>query len=818
MTEAQINSLLESLKIMVNNSTVNNKNSTAKSSYNSDIDYASGDFERKLLQQKLKYSKELRKEREKIQNIDKKTELLLESESKIEEKNLSILEKKLKIEELNKKLTENLTRGQKSYYKGRITIQNKLIEKEKEELEFNKKKHEELIKQEEKLIEKEKLREKLKAKAHETFSKIAESANQKILSFGKKILDKALEQDSVMSKLSANYALTSSESLKLKVNLSKAAETTSLIGIDAAELAKMQASYTDELGRAVMLSKDGLISLSRMAVATGLGAEEAAKMASEMELFGYGAESTAKSIEELMLKSKKMGMSSSAMTKKMQENLKIANSYTFKGGIKGVQEMTLYSNKFRINMQTIAGLADKVSNPEGAIETAASLQVLGGSFAQMSDPMKLLNQGINDMEGLTKTYNQMLKGIAKVNKETGEVQINGYDRLRLKAAAEAMGVSLDEAMETARTSAKRDAMAVDLNLNPVIKGNEEAKDLIASLGQFKNGKFQVTVGGQTKAIAELSKEDIQALQPKDDSLNLKTVAENTLGLKDVIENGINSLIQTMITKLLPVMENIAEWIQGIFRKVTGLFGGDKGGSAMGNLGKGAGKVVGKTAMSKLAKFLGGNIDWTAKGGAKIAGTQAGKMAFKSIPVLGGLFDLGFAISDFIKGDTAGGFMNLAAGGAGMLDLVVPGLGSTLSSAIDVANMARMIGQAQPVQDVLIPSKGRAVKLDDKDDVFAAKPGGAIVEALSPSTNIKKTFGGVAKSYSGSYSGRSNDRINLTIDGTITLNGGGSATKISATELIKDRNFVRELTRIIGNQMSRDANGGKFEGGLNNNSF
>jgi transposase-like protein len=48
-----------------------------------------------------------------------------------------------------------------------------------------------------------------------------ESLNSSILNFGKKILMYALEQDSAMSKLSANYALTRSESAKLKVNLQK---------------------------------------------------------------------------------------------------------------------------------------------------------------------------------------------------------------------------------------------------------------------------------------------------------------------------------------------------------------------------------------------------------------------------------------------------------------------------------------------------------------------------------------------------------------------------------------------------------------------
>lgn len=661
-----------------------------------------------------------------------------------------------------------------------------------------------------------------------------------IFGFITKILSSLLEQDSVMSKLSANYALSKKESGQLKLNITNAAIQTNLIGVRTEDLVKMQSTYTDELGRSVMLTEQGMISMSQLGVATGIGAEGAAHLAASMELFGYGAEDSVDLVENLMKTSKKMGVSTSVATKNLQENLKIANSYTFKNGLQGVIDMTAYSTKFKINMSSIAGFADKISNPEGAIQAAASLQVLGGSFAQMADPLKMLNQGINDMEGLTDTYSKMLDGIAKIDKKTGEVTINGYDRLRVKAAAEATGISFDEMMTTARNKGKRQAIDTDLNLNPNIKGNNETKDLIASLAEFTKGKgYNINVGGKTKTIAQLSKEDIQTLQPKAMDLNIKTVAENTLGITDILKNGINAALQALVTKMMPVVIQVSEEMLNILHKIVGVIGGNP---AAGNTGSGTG-VVG--AGWDIGKMLGKNaVKGADKGLSKlIFGEAGGKMLGKRVPILGSLIDAGFAAKDFSEGDYWGAGLNVASGVANL----IPGVGTAASVGIDAFNAARELGygpswmgNGKPTQvhDMIMQSGSRnPIKLDSKDDVFAAKPGGAFSQALSsinnesknnitaisPSTDVSKTYNPVEKEFSSVYGGvKSAGKFDLNISGTINLTtggpGGSSATKISATELVSDRNFLRELTRIIGSQMNRDKVGGKYAGSLGNNSF
>lgn len=626
------------------------------------------------------------------------------------------------------------------------------------------------------------------------------NADETIFGFFTKTLNNLLQQDSIMSKLSANYSLTRKESGLLKENILSASITTAFIGVKTEDLVKMQSAYTDELGRSVMLNEEGMIALSNIGVATAMGTEGAAQMAAQMERFGYSAVSSASFITDLVNLTKKEGVSASVASKSFVNNLKIAQSYTFKDGISGVVKMTSFSEKLKINMSSIASLADKISSPEGAIQTAASLQVLGGSFAQMADPMTLLNQGITDMEGLTKTYSKMLIGISSLNKETGEVTINGYDRLRVKAAAEAMGVNFDEMMESARVQGKRAAIDAQVGITPVIKNvDEDTKNLIASLSQYdtKDKQFKITVGGSQKLITQLTSEDISKLQPVGQELSLRTIAENTMGLTDVIKNGFTAIVQSLMPNIINLLSNLTETIVPIFEDILDFVSTGKGKSTATGVAGGAlaGAVVGSLILPG-------------------AGTTIGTL-------LGG---------------TIGGF-----------------IGNGINSGT-VGN------------DVIIPSEknSKPIFLNKQDDIFAMKPNGAISKALTSNnpisnifnndksksnilyptnnneTNVLSSTNAINKMYQDIYPTNSgvlpskwsnsstdtnkfnrepyNGKIELNVTGTINLVSPGNTSKISLNELINDKNFVRELTRIISNQMVRDTNGGKYVGGLNNNSF
>ncbi len=81
-----------------------------------------------------------------------------------------------------------------------------------------------------------------------------------------------------------------------------------------------------------------------------------------------------------------------------------------------------------------------------------------------------------------------------------------------------------------------------------------------------------------------------------------------------------------------------------------------------------GMVKGGSIMTKMVKFL-----------------KPMLLVLKRIPLIGTIISFGFAISRFSSGDTVGGVIDVLSGLAGLLDLVAPGLGTTLSIGLDVLN-------------------------------------------------------------------------------------------------------------------------------------
>ena len=82
-------------------------------------------------------------------------------------------------------------------------------------------------------------------------------------------------------------------------------------------------------------------------------------------------------------------------------------------------------------MEQFTGFAEKVMRPEGAIEAAASLQVLGGEMGRLGDPFMLMSRARNDMAGFTEEVMNATKFVGVFNQRTGrfELTANELDRL-----------------------------------------------------------------------------------------------------------------------------------------------------------------------------------------------------------------------------------------------------------------------------------------------------------------------------------------------------------------------------------------------------
>lgn len=299
------------------------------------------------------------------------------------------------------------------------------------------------------------------------------------------------------------------------------------------ELLKLQENYTKAVGRNVRLSNADQENMATMRAIIGEG--KTIEFATQFENFGLSMSSTAEHMGKMFADASKAGISFEKYSDNVKQNISIAQNYTFKDGLKGLESMAKKATAIKMDMQMVANLAQKVSTVEGAIDVGTKLQVLGGPFAQAADPLGMLNEGLNDIEGLQDRVTRMIGQLGSFDKSTGEVKVSAFNKRRVAAAAEAMGMDYGKLMESVNANARRGEVEKQLSASAsASKLDDNMKELIKNNAEFKNGKAGVSINGEWKSIDELGNGDYEALvaETQDQAADVKDIAKNLRSLVD----------------------------------------------------------------------------------------------------------------------------------------------------------------------------------------------------------------------------------------------------------------------------------------------
>jgi hypothetical protein len=657
-----------------------------------------------------------------------------------------------------------------------------------------------------------------------------------------------MEQDKAVRKTQLSMGILSNQSLSFSQNMYKSAVQTSLIGANAKDLAKYQQDYSEQIGRAVVLSQDGLMAMTEMAKGTMLGADGAAQLAAEMDAFGISATSARDIVQETVDSAHKMGVNSESITKKLLNNLKTAQKYNFKGGIKGITDMTIQGQKFKISMEAVAGFADKLFTPEGAIDAAAQLQVLGGAWSQIADPFQLMYQARNDMAGLQKSMIEATAGAAQFNKETGKFEISGLEMHRLKQAAEVTGQDFGDLAEQARQLAR----VKDIKTKIGFKFDKDTEEFITSTANYSKEKagYTINIDGQDTLIKDLSKANIEQLKTlvlqKED---LAKRAAQSQSFDESWENLKNMFKAT----LLPALDGFSiamkkvlgdpKVIQGLtdFAVSIGKFAGVVGEFIANNpwtaaITYGIFKSS-QWVLNGLALATGFNMG-TGKGGPLSAisnilggGKSGGVGGFKGASISGGLLAGGFGLyneysenkdnKEMSGGEKTGRAITRgasAAGGAILGSQIGTALGAALApftGGLSIPILGAVGGIAggyigdkggDNLGDIFGSSKG---KENTTNQDFIARPGQKSQPFSSSDTLIGFKPGGPIEKQS-SITNSTPQSMQITFAplkiefGSITLQSGNNSTKI---DIVNDPILIRELSSVIQQELRKAIGGG-----------
>lgn len=357
-------------------------------------------------------------------------------------------------------------------------------------------------------------------------------------------------------------------------DLVKAARTTNNWGVSAKDLAKTQQSYSEEIGRSVLLTKEGHIAMSEMAKGTGLGIEGASAMASEMDKFGLSVTASRDVVSDTVKMAAKMGVNSTKAVKTLQNSLRLSQRFHFRGGVKGIAKMANEAARMKLDMEGIAGLAEKVFRPEGAVEMAAQLQVMGGAFARMANPMELMFKARNDFEGFAKDIGKATAEFVSFNKQTGEYQIKGglaADRMR--EIANITGIGVEKLQEMAVEQAKLNKIGGSL-----FKIKKEDRALVSSLAQWNKNKntYEVKFAGKDPInIKDLTQAKLDIYKKEQETLEERAKQGETFD--DTMKNFVNQLKEGLLPIAVSLKDGLGKDLikfaerlekEGFYQKMT----------------------------------------------------------------------------------------------------------------------------------------------------------------------------------------------------------------------------------------------------------
>ena len=332
---------------------------------------------------------------------------------------------------------------------------------------------------------------------------------------------------------------------------------------NAKELIQLQEKYNSSIGRRATMTRNELENMAAMK--SILGDEGANQFASQLENFGLNPEEVGNRVGEMFKESSKYGVAFDKYAKNFTNSLKLAQNYTFDGGLKNLREMARRATEIKLDMQQMANFADKVSTLEGSMQAAAQLSVLGGSFARYSDPLRMLYLGLNDVGGLEKHIEGMFGDKAFFNRKTGQMEVSAFNRQRIKAAAEATGMDYSKTMESIYAQGRQRIVGGQ------IIGNftEDEKSAIKNQAQLdENGRGYVTINGERRDVSTLNKEDVKILMKTGltDSDNIKTIAQTLLGWDEKLSATKKSIDdqKALVAENLSIgdtAKGILDWVQ-----------------------------------------------------------------------------------------------------------------------------------------------------------------------------------------------------------------------------------------------------------------
>ena len=387
------------------------------------------------------------------------------------------------------------------------------------------------------------------------------------------IVDQLKMESELLSEVNSKVGISGELSDGLRKDMVAASVEASKYGVTLKDIGDLYTGMSEKSGKFAIINRDLIEKSVPVATALSKTMSEYADTISEFEKVGLGMDKTNKLLEQTTVRSTSLGLSAKKIATDIQTNISKLNEYGFQNGYKGLEKMAQKAAEFRMEMNSVTAIADKVFSPEGAIDMAANLQVLGGAMGDFNDPIKLMYNATNNVGGLQDALIGAAQGLATYNQEQGRFEITGVNLRKSKEMAAALGISMGELGKTAIAAAERSSAATALMSN-AFDIPDDQKEFLTNMSRMQDGEMKIVVpeslmdkfqGKNEIALDSITKEQATALaeyQKNFERMDSKSIAMSQLTETQELVRGMNVVATYLKARAAAIGRGTAEALVG----------------------------------------------------------------------------------------------------------------------------------------------------------------------------------------------------------------------------------------------------------------
>ena len=319
-------------------------------------------------------------------------------------------------------------------------------------------------------------------------------------------------QDGI-SDINRSFGETRTRYLEFSTAVSDSVADFVRLGGEAKDVSATITGIAEASRRNVVASRETLTEIFATAKYLGSTAEAVTE---SFAIAGVEMSNIAEATEESVDYIQSIGLNARTIMGDVALRMEYMNRFNFEGGVLGLSKMAAQASMLRFDMTQTAEFADKVLNPEGAIQMASAFQRLGVASGDLVDPFILMDKSINDPEGLQDSIIELAKQFTIFDEKTGNFRINPGGVRLLKELQEQTGLSYENMTKTALAAADLDRRLSQISFD--VQGSEEDKMLVANMAKMgADRKFYVEFQDeqgqkQTKALEDLTDAQFQQIK------------------------------------------------------------------------------------------------------------------------------------------------------------------------------------------------------------------------------------------------------------------------------------------------------------------